>query len=72
LQSSTYQKGVSGESLVFVGHQAPSWFDFWLADVLKDIWVRRSLTRHMTLEWIAARLNMGAAGYIDQCLRQAQ
>jgi putative transposase len=26
----------------------------------------------MTLEWIAARLNMGAAGYAAQCLRQAR
>jgi hypothetical protein len=24
----------------------------------------------MTLEWIAGRLNMGAAGYAAQCLRQ--
>ena len=25
----------------------------------------------MTLDWIAERLNMGAAGYAAQCLRQA-
>jgi hypothetical protein len=24
----------------------------------------------MTLDWIAGRLNMGAAGYAAQCLRQ--
>jgi hypothetical protein len=28
--------------------------------------------RHMTVDWIAARLNMGAAGYANQCLRQVQ
>jgi len=26
----------------------------------------------MTLDWIAGRLNMGAAGYAAQCLRQAR
>jgi hypothetical protein len=32
--------------------------------------VRKETT--MTLDWIAQRLNMGAAGYAAQCLRQTQ
>ena len=32
--------------------------------------LRRETT--MTLDWIAERLNMGAAGYAAQCLRQAR